>query len=150
MAKSKKRHKDITQLQKIQTQARTYKRILILVGTLLTLAVATIFLWMSQANQKLTVYKTDSKQVAHVLLPDMSEITINENTKAEIRIASLFNPARSIMLDGEVFVNIKPKIFLRIKQSFVRKTAYLKISAAYDIKITCKNDLLIVNNKFKR
>lgn len=72
-------------------------------------------------------FSTGVGQVAEVVLPDNSRVTLNSKTTLIYEEVGIFIPTRKVTVDGEAFFEVKPKKVFGIHQTFEVYTDPMKV-----------------------
>ena len=123
-----RRHPDIISRQYMQKKYSNLKKAFTVISAFLISVFILAFYWLNRQKNQTLQFKTSNNHIASVKLFDHSELTINGNSVVDVRSSSIFNPHRSITVDGEAFFNVKEKLFLGRRQSFEVNSSLVKIS----------------------
>ena len=121
------RHKEILQRQKWEAKYKKWQYGFIGTTTILALIIGLILYKSQEKAYKKTVITTPVDHIAHVTLPDGSDLTINKNSTIELPEGTVFGNQRRLYLDGEMYIHVNPAMSLGRRQNFEVVTRHLTV-----------------------
>jgi transmembrane sensor len=108
--------------EKSDLRARKTKYFLMLTLVLLIIMGICFGIYIIDNQKDEIKYETFEGQIASILLPDSTLITLSEKTKVSISHDNYFNKYRKVKIEGEAFFDVKAKNILGRKQDFIVST----------------------------